>query len=291
MSYLNSSDSGFIPTKKDEIYRNYAYSRLVETGMSETMAFRLSKMTKTVSFEEGETVWKKGKPAEAWCHIIKGCVGLTTNSKKNTFEPLGVFSENAWFGEQHIVSNICTHADYVCLSDTELLMIPKKYISECLEQDIGFSAYLAKLMAWRIQKASESLMLMKSENRCMRVVMGIYSIAETIARDFDHPAILEKEASVQIPFTQGLLAAFCGVSRTIFSQHVRRLFKAGLLNIAYGSIEINNMKVWERFAETQKSRSEIHLDLSMSDMLLEFKKAVESQVDDEIGSSELRRVG
>ena len=291
MSYLNTSSSGFVPSKKEEIYRNYAYSRLVETGMSETTAFRLSKMTKTVSFEEGETIWSKGKPAEAWCHIIKGCVGITTNSKKDKFEPLGVFAENAWFGEQHIVSNISTHADYVCLSDTELLMIPKKYISECLEQDVGFSVYMAKLMAWRIQKASESLMLMKSENRCMRVVMGIYSIAETIARDFDQPARFMTDAPVRIPFTQGMLAAFCGVSRTIFSQHVRKLFKAGLLNISYGSIEINNMKIWERFAEIQKSRSEIHLHLSMPDMLMEFKKVIESQVDDAIGIPDLRRAG
>jgi CRP-like cAMP-binding protein len=246
--------------------------------MSETMAFRLSKVTRIVSFEDGETIWAKGKPAEAWCHIVKGCVGITTNSKKDTFEPLGVFSENSWFGEQHIISNTVTHADYVCLSETELLMIPKAHVSDCLEQDVGFSIYLARLMAWRIQKTSESLMLMKSENRGMRVVMGLYSISELISRGFNQPQLSGRDVKVKIPFTQSLLASFCGVSRTIFSQHVRKLFNAGLLNLSYGSIEIKDLDKWEQFAELQKLRNDTHAIMSIEDMLLEFDREAESAV-------------
>jgi CRP-like cAMP-binding protein len=259
--------------------------------MSETMAFRLSKVTKINSFESGSTIWAKGKPALAWCHIVKGCVGITTNSKKDTFEPLGVFAENSWFGEQHIVSGTSAHADYVCLSETELLMIPQANVSECLEQDVGFSIYLARLMAWRVQKTSESLILMKSENRCIRVVMGLYSITEMISHTFNQPVPPTSNTRVKIPFTQGLLASFCGVSRTIFSQHVRKLFSAGLLNIAYGSIEINDLKRWERFAHLQQARNDTHIDMSIDDMLLEFENLGKSDMSQNQERSDFLRAG
>lgn len=258
--------------KKVEIYRNYAFSRLLATGMSELMALRLAKATTITSFQAGELIWAKGEASTAWCYVVNGFVGLTNNSKRDTFEPLGVFVENSWFGEQHIVSGTNLHADYVCLTESELLMIPKGHILECLAQDMRFSVYLARLMAWRVQQTSENLVLMKSKNQSTRVVMGLYSIAEMISHPFTQPAPSTSNNRVQIPLAQGLLAAFCGVSRGTFSWLVRRLSNAGLLNISYGSIEINDVTRWEQFALFHRSRNGANMDLSIDDMLSEFEK-------------------
>jgi CRP-like cAMP-binding protein len=252
------------------MYGNFKYQQLRNIGNSQEKALQMAAFIKVSSFEEGQVIWAKGSKVDAWQFIINGLVSASVESPTGQTMPISIYGEGSWFGEQSIINRKTSYADFVCLSATDVMGISSDIVLELMETQPAFALYLTRLMAWRVQKTSETLMLMKFGNPCLRVVMGLSQFAEALHYHSDRPPTIGFGQGVEIPVKQKTLADLCGVSRTVFSEHVQKLAAVELLSISYGKLEILSLPNWHRFSNKQRERKFNDLNPSFEELLSEI---------------------
>jgi len=198
-------------------------------------------------------------------------VAASLESPRGAMMPISIYGEGSWFGEQSIINRKTSYADFVCLSPTEVMSISSDIVLELMESQPSFALYLTRLMAWRVQKTSEMLMLMKFGNPCLRVVMGLSQFAEALFYHSDRPPTVGFGQGVEIPVKQKVLADLCGVSRTIFSEFAQKLAAEGWLSISYGKLEILSLQNWHKFSNIQRERKLNELNPTFEELLKELR--------------------
>lgn len=247
--------------------KSYILQRLRKLGLSDIVAAQTATLVKVQSFDAGRKIWSKGSEVGHWHYIIGGLVSASISTTNSETTPLSIYGKGAWYGEQSIINRKPSFADYVCLTSTEVLTLPAATFDALFVQEPHFARYVAKLMAWRVQKTSETLTLMKLGNPCLRVVMGLAQFAEALAYKSDRPPTIGFGEGVEIPIAQTTLASLCGVSRTLFSEYVQQLAQQGWLKISYGKLEILQIDTWHAFARSQREDGVNHLNASIGELL------------------------
>lgn len=252
------------------MYGNFKYQQLRNVGISQEKALQMAAFIKISSFEEGDVVWSKGSKIDSWRFIITGLVAASLESPQGSMMPISIYGEGSWFGEQSIINRKTSYSDFVCLAPTEFMSISGDIVLELMETQPAFALYLTRLMAWRVQKTSEMLMLMKFGNPCLRVVMGLSQFAEALFYHSDRPPTIGFGQGVEIPVKQKVLADLCGVSRTIFSEYVQKLAAQGWLSISYGKLEILSLQNWHKFSNKQRERQLSELNPTFEELLVDL---------------------
>jgi len=253
------------------MYGNFKYQQLRNVGISQDKALQMAAFIRISSFEEGQVIWSKGSKIDSWKFIISGLVAASIESTSGMLMPISIYGEGSWFGEQSIINKKTSYADFVCLASTDVMSISSDIVLELMETQPTFALYLTRLMAWRVQKTSEMLMLMKFGNPCLRVVMGLSQFAEALFFHSDRPPTIGFGQGVEIPVKQKLLSDLCGVSRTIFSEFVQKLAVAGWLKISYGKLEILSLPNWHQFSQKQRERKLNEMNPSFEEILKELQ--------------------
>jgi CRP/FNR family transcriptional regulator, cyclic AMP receptor protein len=253
------------------MHGNFNYQQLRNVGLSQEKAMQVATHIKISSFEEGQVIWSKGSKIDAWRFIVNGLVAASVESPRGLLMPISIYGEGSWFGEQSIINKKTSYADFVCLATTDVMSIPADLVLELMETQPAFALYLTRLMAWRVQKTSEMLMLMKFGNPCLRVVMGLSQFAEALFYHSDRPPTIGFGQGIEIPVKQKVLADLCGVSRTIFSEYVQKLASEGWLEISYGKLEILHLPHWHAFSNKQRERVSNDLNPSLDELLKELQ--------------------
>lgn len=248
----------------------YIVKRLRHLGLEQDLAVHMAASVKVRSFEAGDVIWAKGSEVQAWQYIVDGLVAAAIPTTNSQSTPISIYGKGSWFGEQPIINRKPSYAEYVCLVETEVLVLPATQFDRLFVEEAGFARHVAKLMAWRVQKTSETLMLMKLGNPCLRTVMGLALFAEALAYRSDRPPTVPFEVGVEIPIPQTTLASLCGVSRTLFSEYVQQLAAAGWLKISYSKLEILSISAWLAFAHRQRERNFSNLNPSAAELLAEL---------------------
>ncbi len=246
---------------------SYVYTRLRRLGLSDALALQTTPLVKVQAFEVGKKIWTKGGEVQHWQYIMNGLVSASIPTTNSESTPISIYGKGSWFGEQSIINRKPSFADYVCLTATEVLRMPASTFDALFGQEPEFARYVAKLMAWRAQKTSETLMLMKLGNPCLRVVMGLAQFAEALAYRSERPPTVAFGEGVEIPIAQNTLASLCGVSRTLFSEYVQQLAHNEWLTLHYGKLEILNISTWLRFARRQREDHVNMLSPSITELL------------------------
>lgn len=248
----------------------FKYQQLRNVGITHEKALQLAANVKISSYEEGHVIYLKGAKPDAWKFIISGLVAESVDSPHGTLMPISIYSEGAWFGEQSIVNENPSYADFVCISPTEVMSIASETVVQLMAAQPGFVLYLTRLMAWRSQQTSEMLTLIKFGSPCLRVVMGLSHFAEELTFHAPQTDARNPQRGVEIPVKQKLLADLCGVSRTIFSEYVQKLASKGWLRISYGKLEILSVRNWLEFSDKQRARKFNNLNPSFPELMTEL---------------------
>jgi hypothetical protein len=103
--------------------------------------------------------------------------------------------------------------------------------------------------------------------------MGLALYAEA-AGDLPPDQMVEDQArAVDLPIGQHQIAALCGVSRTLFSEYIQHLARAGWLTLRYGGIQIQSVDTWRIFARRQRDKQWVQSRPSIAALLLDMASA------------------
>lgn len=247
--------------------QTFIHRCLMHTGLTDQVAARVGVGIKVQSFEAGDTIWAKGSPVQAWHFIMQGLVSAAIPTTTSEATPISIYGVGAWFGEQSIINRKPSYASYVCLIPTEVLSMSAEQFDELFLEDAMFARFVAKLVSWRVQKTSETLMLMKLGNPCLRVVMGLALFAEALSFRSERPPTIGFGEGLEIPVSQGTIASLCGVSRTLFSEYAQALANHHRLKLSYGKIEVLTPLAWHAFAQRQRTLDMSSLAPTMAELL------------------------
>jgi CRP/FNR family cyclic AMP-dependent transcriptional regulator len=250
---------------------SYILKRLRHLGLTDPVAGQVARDIRVQSFEAGHTIWAKGSMIQSWQFIIHGLVSAAIPTANSDSTPISVYGDGAWFGEQTIINRKPSYAAYVCLIPTEVLSMPAERFDQLFLEDAGFARFVAKLVAWRVQKTSETLMLMKLGNPCLRVVMGLAQFAEALSYRSERPPTIGFGDGLEIPIPQSTLASLCGVSRTLFSEYAQALANDQWLKLSYGKLEVLSPLAWHSFAQRQRALDIGHLAPTMPELLAQLR--------------------
>ncbi len=251
----------------------YAHQRLKDAGFSDLYASKFSNRLTVSSYEPGQIIWRRGSPVLSWSGIINGVVASSTSDGKRSSVSYGLYGTDSWFGEYSILNKKPSYADFICLCPTDIVSVPQEAVHEAMASDPSFAASMAKLVAWRAQKSSEILGLMRMGNPVLRSVMGLYLFAEAIAFEDDRPPTVSFFESVVLPFKQGDIASLCGVSRTIMSDCLQKLAAAGWVKLHYGQVELKYFETWTRFASRRREQLIFSTNPGMDELLADLKSS------------------
>jgi CRP-like cAMP-binding protein len=251
----------------------FAYQVLKKTMMTDQGAVRAAAESRVRSFEAGATIWKKGAVVEEWSYVISGLVSESTPVSKAESLPLHVYGPRSWFGEQSIVLYKPTLFEFRCMTDVQLLAIPVRTLQLLWKDQPGFSTYVAQLLAWRVQKKTQMLALMKMGNPIIRVVMGIVLFSEALAYASARPPTQDADDGIEIPVNQTQMASLFGVSRTLLSDIIKKFERAGWLKVKYGKMEIKSLDTWRRFAGRRLNSASEELNPSIESILDELRES------------------
>jgi len=252
---------------------NYTLLMLREVGLSENFARAALAHIKISSLEPNEVIWQKGGNVTSWQLIIQGIVVAAAPISETEKLPITVYGHHAWFGEQPILNRQPTPLEYMSVTPVQLLKVPDVLVLKAFEQEVQFSKFMAKLIAWRAQTTAETLVLMKFGSPALRVVLGLAMFSEALAARSTRPPTDGIDGGLEIPIKQNMLASLCGVSRTLFSEFVHELQANGWLNIHYGKIELLSTGTWQRFVRRLRQRSLAMTDASIQSLLFELDHA------------------
>ena len=248
----------------------YIYQRLRELGLSESASRDVYRKVKIQSYNQEAIIWVKGSAICTLNFVISGLVAAAIPCKLSRIMPVSIYGEKSWFGEQSIINEKVSYADYICLLQTDLMCIPAADVIRLMEIEIGFSMKMAKIISWRAQRTSEMLMIMRLGSPCLRVVTGICQFAEALAYNSTRPPTIGFGEGLVIPVKQDVIASMCGVSRTIFSERVQRLSSEGWLRVSYGKIELLSLNSWLKLAALQRTKKFENLNSSLEELLGEL---------------------
>ncbi len=225
------------------------------------------------SFDEGDVICAKGCSLQSWTCVISGFVAASIPLDRGRPLPVHLHGHNDWFGELSLLSKQPSHYEYTCLTPVEVIGMGKKHFDTAISDEPDFVRFLARHMAWRAQQQSEMLMVMRLGSSPLRVFMGLAQFAEAAGSHRNASLAVSKQVVADLPIGQNKIAALCGVSRTLFSEYIQQLSKAGWLILRYGGIELQSVQTWHSFARMQRERRQTRSRPSVKELLLDMDSA------------------
>jgi CRP/FNR family cyclic AMP-dependent transcriptional regulator len=258
---------------------NYAYRLLKKLNFSERRILDVLPRMSIRSFDAGDVIWEKGSPVQSWYCVMSGYVAASVPLDSAGRMPVHIFGQHTWFGEQSILSRSTSAMEYGCLTPVEVIGMDKIHLEAAFACEPDFVRFLVGLVTWRVQQHSEMLMLMRLGSSSLRVVMGLAQLAEAIrhGQEASPAQNVSTMESVEIPIPQELIASLCGVSRTLFSEYLQHLARAGWVKVRYGAIELTSAETWRVFAQRQRESQRVVSRPSIESLLNELSAAA-SQV-------------
>ncbi len=200
---------------------------------------------------------------DGWSFIVNGIVGTSIATDDGSTLSLEVYGPWSWFGEQSIFTSQTNLIEYVCLTDVDLITLPSDLVRGWLVTVPEFAQYISRMMANRLQLGAEMLALQKLGRPSAKVVLGLAQLVTSLANQDSG----EYQGNISIPFSQGLFASLCGVSRTVFSSNVLQLEKKHWLALTYSSIELIDISRWRALMELYRIKFEVSLMTSVDEII------------------------
>ena len=246
---------------------NYAVQILSRLGLSEPSARAIAPKLVIASYEAGQPVWLQDQRLAAWCFLITGLVVGTSPRMSGQRLPMTLHGPQTWFGEVPILNDEPTVLDYVCATDVQLIRMPVQTFRDAISRDSGFSAHLLRSTARHAQLQMDLIISLKVDSPTMRCVLGLAQIAAALY------ASVEGQGPLAVPIKQSLVAAICGVSRTLLSHYLQALQLAGWVRVHYSRLELVRPDAWVRLARTMHRHRLFERQVTIDDMVRELEQA------------------
>jgi CRP/FNR family transcriptional regulator, cyclic AMP receptor protein len=180
----------------------------------------------------GEPVYAIGDPPGGMFGMVAGGVAISVSPGRQGPYVAHLARPGSWFGEAAAITGQPRRVGLTATRETDLLHLPLHAIQEIVGQDPSAWRLFAVATVGHLDLAIgayDDLMIRDPVRRCIAVLLRLAGIQQP-GSDASRPA--------EIDLSQEDIAALANVARTTLNTLLRRLEKAGHLQLAYRRVRI-----------------------------------------------------
>jgi CRP-like cAMP-binding protein len=160
-----------------------------------------------LSFRAGKTVLQRDDPGIALYVILSGRVKVHNGAADGQEVMIAVLSAGGLFGELSLFDGKGRSADVTTLEPTEVLVLSREALLECIRQSPQLAINLVATLAGRIRVANEIIQAFVTLDAPGRMAKQLLFLAR------DHGVKTPAGTEIRLPLTQAELAGLIGVTR------------------------------------------------------------------------------
>lgn len=181
----------------------------------------------------GEALFLRGSPPDGLYAVLEGSLRISGVTEAGKEAILAMAEPPGWLGEIALFDNLPRTHNVVAEGATRLLHVPLASLQDLLARVPLFWREFGVLMALKLRLAfigMEDLALLPAEGRLARRLL---LLAQTSSLTHPGPCV--------VPISQSQLGMMLSLSRQTTNQVLQGLQEQGVLQVAYGRIEVLDM--------------------------------------------------
>ncbi len=184
-------------------------------------------------YAAGEEIFAKGDPGNSMMAVLRGRIQISAPSADGRQMVLTTMHEGDVFGEIALLDGKERTADATALTDTELLVVPRRPFLELLERRPEIGVGLLVVLCERLRRTNEQvedLAFLDLETRIAKTLLRL-------ALEAEHASASPR---IGIKISQRALGELVGGSRESVNKHLQDWKRSGIIEIEKGAIVICN---------------------------------------------------
>jgi CRP/FNR family cyclic AMP-dependent transcriptional regulator len=210
------------------------------SDLTEELRRRVVAETSIRTIPSGGSVCHKGEAPEYWIGVLRGLVKIVTVSPEGrSISFIGVPS-GGWFGEGTLLKREPRRYDGVALRESTIAYMPRNTFMLLLDSSVAFNRFMLIQLNERLGQfvaMVEYDRLLGPDARLAKELAGLFN------------PVLYPGNRNSLPISQEELSHLVGLSRQRVNRALRRLERAGLVNVGYRSLTILDFEGLKRFEE------------------------------------------
>jgi CRP/FNR family transcriptional regulator, cyclic AMP receptor protein len=186
----------------------------------------------------GAFICRKGEAVDAWLGVLEGLVKMmisTSSGRTSTFTGIPA---GGWFGEGSLLKTEPRRYDVVALRETRVVRVPRRTFEWLLNTSIPFNRFLLVQLNERLGQFIGMLETQRLHGPDVRVARCVAQLFNPIL----YPGIDRK-----LEVSQEEIGYLSGISRQRVNLALRKLQQAGLPQVEYDAILIEDLEGLRRY--------------------------------------------
>lgn len=188
----------------------------------------------------GEVLGHDGERQHHWLGVAEGLLKWSITAADGRTVTLGGQSAGSWFGEGTLLRGQPRRSDLVALRPSRIAMLPFETFDWLRHTEPSFNEFLLRQLNERLHWFMGNFAahrLLDAERLVARALLGLV-----------HP-LLNPWGLKQLQISQEELANLATVSRQRCNESLTALARRGVVGLAYGGIQIVDMKALQEMAD------------------------------------------
>jgi CRP/FNR family transcriptional regulator, cyclic AMP receptor protein len=215
--------------------QNYLLGKLNEDEIDALLRY-----SRVERYPAGEEIFPKGSPGSSMMLVLSGSVRISSISLAGKEIVLNTIYAGQIVGEIAALDGGERSGDAVASSDCELLVLNRRDFMPFLEKHADICLMLIKILCQRLRQTSEQVEDLLFRHLEGRMAKALLHLSERSGQSGVDGRALELHMS------QSELGAHVGSSRESVNKQLQIWQKAGLIDLAKGSIVIRNRSALEQ---------------------------------------------
>lgn len=249
----------------------YAVQKLKALEISDISAYKVAKKLTRASYVAGESVWPTRNSFLAWRLVVNGILAVVTPSSNGSMEAQNLYGPDTWVGEHSIINADHSYIEYVCVTDVELLNMPAVVFLQLLDRETRFAKKIALVSKLRAQHNAEMLVLMRTGNSNLRMLIGLGMFFEAVASKTNRLKADHQVDSIPIAVKLNTLPNLLGVSPAFFWGNLKRLEHDGWLKVHNDKLELLDLATWRGVTRRRREYHFTKTAPTIEELLAEFR--------------------
>ncbi len=191
-------------------------------------------------YAAGQEIFAKGSPGQSMMAVLRGSVRISSLSLGGKEIVLNIIHQGEIFGEIALLDGGERTGDAIAISDCELLVLTRRDFMPFLENHADICLTLIRILCQRLRRTSEQVEDVLFRHLEARIAKALLHLAERPGGPDIHGSMPELHLS------QGELGNIVGSSRESVNKQLQVWHRAGLIELAKGSIVIRDARAIEQ---------------------------------------------
>src|SRR5271166_2203451 len=195
-------------------------------------------------YPAGHEILAKGSPGQSMMAVLRGTVKISSVSPEGKEIVFNIMHPGDCFGEIALLDGEERSADAIAMTDCELLVLSRRYFMPILENRADICLILLRILCQRVRQTSEQVEDVLFRHLESRIAKALLHLAEGA----DLHGV--RGLTIDLRLSQRELGNIAGGSRESVNKHLQSWQKAGLIDLAKGSIVIRDVAAIERLVSS-----------------------------------------